>query len=544
MVGMLIFGVSLSARSFNKNNLFILLGPGFFASSAIGVLHALTYSGMNIIKEYDANLPTQLWVILSFLLAASFLFATLFYKKKFNYFAVLFSFCAAGIIFVAMSLSGAFPDCYISGVGLTPFKRILEFIVIGIYISTLIIQLKLKILGQGLLKRITIFICLLMLSSLCFTLYTDVFGLFNFMGHYIKTIAFLIIYQSLMSDLILVPYQKIKYDSIHNADTGLYNHKYFFDTIKEQNYSNPGIVIADIDGLKLINDTFGYSHGDKLIAAAGEIIRTILPEDSIAAEISGGEFAILIDYAFDDRLNLFNKQMDSKLEEYNEMHPELPLYMTYGFSMSHKKPPDINAVYEEARESLYAKKVLNAKSTRNNLVKILMKTLETKDFTTKEHASRTGELATELGKRLGLSENRISGIELFAEFHDIGKIGISDNILLKPGPLNDDEKLIIQGHSKLGYEIAISSLDLAPISDFILKHHERWDGKGYPIGLSGENIPIECRILAVVDAYDAITNDRPYRKALSNEEAIKELKKNAGTQFDPYVVELFLEIIQ
>ena len=127
--------------------------------------------------------------------------------------------------------------------------------------------------------------------------------------------------------------------------------------------------------------------------------------------------------------------------------------------------------------------------------------------------------------------------------HDIGKVGIRDDILTKPTKLNEKEWAEIKRHPEIGYRIAKTSLELAPIAEGILSHHEWWNGKGYPQGLKGENIPLISRIVSVVDAYDAITNDRPYRKALTHKEAIKIIKQNAGIQFDPLIVKIFIEIV-
>jgi len=135
-------------------------------------------------------------------------------------------------------------------------------------------------------------------------------------------------------------------------------------------------------------------------------------------------------------------------------------------------------------------------------------------------------------------------LRLFAQFHDIGKIGVPDSILYKPGRLTAEEYESMKRHTEIGYHIALSSVDLMPISDWVLKHHEHWDGGGYPLGLSGGDIPLECRLLAVVDAYDAMTNDRPYRLAMTKPEALMELGRHAGGQFDPRVVENFLILME
>lgn len=148
-----------------------------------------------------------------------------------------------------------------------------------------------------------------------------------------------------------------------------------------------------------------------------------------------------------------------------------------------------------------------------------------------------------MGFKLMLPQNVVADLRLLAKFHDIGKVGISDSILKKPGKLTEDEMTIMRQHCEIGYRIAKSSPDLEPIADWILKHQEHWDGGGYPLGISGEDIPIQCRILGIVDAFDAMTNDRPYRKAMSIHEALAELQRCAGKQFDPQLVDIFVSII-
>lgn len=144
---------------------------------------------------------------------------------------------------------------------------------------------------------------------------------------------------------------------------------------------------------------------------------------------------------------------------------------------------------------------------------------------------------------MNLSEERLNDLRLLSRFHDLGKVGIPDRTLFKPGRLTSEEFKEMKRHSEIGYRIALSTSDLAPIADYILKHHEWWDGSGYPLGLQGEDIPLECRILAIVDAYDSMTRDRPYRTAMSAQDAIAELQKYAEIQFDPELVERFVELI-
>ena len=149
-----------------------------------------------------------------------------------------------------------------------------------------------------------------------------------------------------------------------------------------------------------------------------------------------------------------------------------------------------------------------------------------------------------LAERIGLTQQKINDLILLAQFHDIGKVGVADRILFKPGPLTNEEKIEMQRHCEMGYHIALSAPELAPIADWILKHQEWWNGQGYPLGLKEEEIPLECRIISIVDAYDAMTSDRPYRKALSHQSAIRELKRCSGSQFDPVLIESFIYILE
>lgn len=181
--------------------------------------------------------------------------------------------------------------------------------------------------------------------------------------------------------------------------------------------------------------------------------------------------------------------------------------------------------------------------TCRSAMQLMIKTLETRDIFTKMHADRVRNSITELGVALGLPESRIKTLRLLARFHDIGKIGISESILLKKEPLTSYEYAELQRHCVIGYQIAQTVPGLQSIADCILKHHEWWNSNGYPLGIKGEDIPFECRILAVVDAYDAMITNRPYRKALSIAEAGAELANGAGKQFDPGMVRVFLRLI-
>lgn len=189
---------------------------------------------------------------------------------------------------------------------------------------------------------------------------------------------------------------------------------------------------------------------------------------------------------------------------------------------------------------MYSEEVVQNES---DVKKFLKQAIRNKDYEIDIHCSRLQSLLFLWGHFMGLSEDIIEEMSLLARFHDVGKIGVPDEILFKPGPLTEEEWEQMKTHCSIGYNVAQNDSILNKIADYILSHHEKWDGSGYPLGLSGKDIPLVCRMLIIVDAYDAMTSDRPYHNALSPEAALKEIKENGGTQFDPELVEKFFVFI-
>jgi putative nucleotidyltransferase with HDIG domain len=177
------------------------------------------------------------------------------------------------------------------------------------------------------------------------------------------------------------------------------------------------------------------------------------------------------------------------------------------------------------------------------MLSTLTRAIEARDPYTRGHSTRVTALAEAIALRLGWSEERIALLHVGGPLHDIGKLAISDDVLCKPGRLDDCEMAQIREHPKLGARILLRVVAFRKALPYVLYHHERWDGQGYPTGRAGEQIPIEARVLAVADAFDAMTSDRPYRPALSLEDALAEVARCSGTQFDPEIVRVFLELL-
>lgn len=340
--------------------------------------------------------------------------------------------------------------------------------------------------------------------------------------------------------------EKLLQLSHHDALTGLYNRTYFEE--KMNNISNigcgiVGLIVCDVDGLKIINDTLGHSRGDELLIEMAQVIKESFRQCDIVARIGGDEFAIILSDTSQEDVEKAIERLKGNIEKYNSMEPELFLYLSIGYGVSDSSGIGILEIFKEADNKMYREKLFRSYTTHSAILKNIVKTLETRDFINEGHARRLRMLVVQLAEKLGLSQERIERLSLLAKFHDIGKVGVPEHIIHKPGPLTEKELEIIQRHCEIGYRIALSSVDLAPIAEYILKHHEWWDGQGYPLGLQGLDIPIECRIIAIADAFDTMTTPRPYRKTTSLEEAIAELKRCAGSQFDSELVEKFIDLI-
>lgn len=340
---------------------------------------------------------------------------------------------------------------------------------------------------------------------------------------------------------------EIEYISNHDLMTGLYNHNYYEELKAKFNKENClplSIIIGDINGVRLINDAFGHSEGDKIIIETANIIKNCCRESDVLSRTGGDEFSILLPNTNKDELNEIIGNIERSCEQYNNLIADksMSINLTIGYATKFSIFEDIQVVDKEAREYMYKRKLFENKSYHSSILSSIMATMYERSQETEEHAKRLSVLSKMIGQKMNLPQEKIDVLGLFAMLHDIGKIGIDNSILNKPGKLSIEEWEVMKRHPEIGYRIAMSTTELKPIAEYILTHHERWDGKGYPKGILGENIPLFSRILAVVDTYDAMTEDRVYRKAMTKEATMEEIKKNSGTQFDPYVVEIFINI--
>lgn len=340
--------------------------------------------------------------------------------------------------------------------------------------------------------------------------------------------------------------EQILYLYHHDVLTGLYNRAFFDEEIRRLDTSDHlplSVIIGDINGLKFTNNAFGHTKGDFLITKMAGILQMSCRESDIIARTGGDEFSILLPNTDSSTVYSIVELIKNACTE-NAIQSEnafLHASISLGYATKTRADEPFEQVQTSAEELMYRHKLLEHKSLHSAIISSIKTTLFEKSNDTEEHAERMAALSKKLGKAVGFSEDNLVSLELVSALHDIGKISIDQRILDKPGKLNEKEWAEIRKHPDVGYRIALTVPELSHIAEYILCHHERWDGKGYPQGLAAEDIPIVSRILTLVDSYDAMTHDRSYRKAMSNEEAIIEIQKNMGTQFDPELAKIFVE---
>ncbi|AOT70866.1 HD domain-containing phosphohydrolase [Geosporobacter ferrireducens] len=338
--------------------------------------------------------------------------------------------------------------------------------------------------------------------------------------------------------------EEIRYLSFHDKLTGLYNRAYFEEELARLDTGRQlplSLILGDANGLKLVNDAFGHEAGDNLLKRVAEIFKEVCRQEDIIARVGGDEFAVILPNVGTDELADIIARMKDRCKE--ETADPIKVSIALGAATKEYESQNIQALFKLAEDRMYQNKLFESKSTRSSILASLKQSLEERTHETEEHGQRMKLLALKLGRTIGLNENQLYKLDLLAQLHDIGKIAIPDYILEKNNELTEDEWKIMRTHSEIGYRIAGASQELTVIADSILYHHEHWDGSGYPQGIQGEEIPLLARIIAVIDAYDCMTHDRPFARAKSKGEALVELRSCAGKHFDPNIVEAFIQML-
>lgn len=333
--------------------------------------------------------------------------------------------------------------------------------------------------------------------------------------------------------------------SFHDQLTGLYNRAYFDENSKNWNTEDSlplGLIVGDVDNLKLSNDTLGHQYGDRMLVSIVSVMQKVCRPQDIMIRYGGDEFIILVPRCTELQIRQMIRDIQSACA--NLMTENVPSSISMGYAVKYHINQPLLHLLHQADRNMYGNKLACGRGRPNFYLLSLEDSLQKKDTVTSEHAVRVRETCFRFSVFLGLDMRTAKRCALVAALHDIGKIAIPSSILNKEGPLDDEEWEIMKHHPAIGCRMIKDLPGMNDVAEAILSHHERWDGKGYPRGIADSQIPLTARILSLVDAFDAMTHDRPYRKAMKNEKALNEILRCRGTQFDPRLSDEFIRFIK
>lgn len=336
--------------------------------------------------------------------------------------------------------------------------------------------------------------------------------------------------------------REVLYLNYNDQLTGLYNRRFYEEQLivmdKEDNLPI-SLIMADVNGLKLTNDAFGHLEGDTLLKIVADTLKKECSEDEIVSRVGGDEFVILLpntEYSQAEEKIISIKEALS-----NQRMKNTVISVSLGCSTKKNIDEDISKIYTKAEDDMYQHKLSESKNMKDQTIKLILNGLYSRDLDEENHGKVVSVLSAKIGFELGLDSESVANLKIAGLLHDIGNIGVNEDIFNKPGVLSKDEWMEIKRHPEIGYQILRSTSEFSHISDWILSHHERLDGTGYPRCIKGEEIPIYSKIIALANAYEAMTNERVYKKKLNKKESIQEIKRNTGTQFDEDIAKVFVE---
>ena len=333
----------------------------------------------------------------------------------------------------------------------------------------------------------------------------------------------------------------------HDYLTGLYNRRYLKEEFQRQNTPENypiAIILGDLNGLKKINDLYGNVAGDQVIKTFATVLKQYVSEETVLARVGGDAFALMLTRVSEDTVKALTDRLDSEIKiSIHELDDALPQGVTasFGYGIQLCQQESLDALLHEAETYMYRRKFYDRDSKRSQVIDVIMGALFEKSERDQLHSIRVSKYCEMIARALNLSEEKVARIKVAASLHDIGKIGIDEKILNKEGQLSDQEWEMMRQHPVRSARILASIDEYSDIVHIVESHHEREDGSGYPEGLTADQIPLESKIIAVADAFDAMTAKRPYRPIINKNEAVAELTQCAGSQFDLSIVEMFVQ---
>ena len=336
--------------------------------------------------------------------------------------------------------------------------------------------------------------------------------------------------------------EHIKYLTYHDPLTNINNRLFFEEQIPVLDTEDNlpiSVIFGDLNGLKLTNDIFGHAAGDRLLTEAAAAFKKASGNEGLAARIGGDEFALIMPNTDADRAKDVIEEIRKSFS--NENSNDIIGSVSLGASTKTSAEESMHEMIEIAENLMYKDKTINRNKNNKNMIRKIINNLHNRSPREKRHSENVSVLCEKIAEEMGLSKALIKRLGENGYFHDIGKIVLEDDILNKHRDLTEEEYRKMQQHSVVGYRILNLFDDTIDLAEGVLSHHEHWDGTGYPKGIKGEEIPLSSRIIAVAEAYDAMTNDN-YDRRKTNDEAVEEIIRLSGVRFDKDAVEAFIKI--
>lgn len=541
--------IGTQTHRFSKNGVLLFFGIAFMYVGLFDALHTLTYRGMDLAAWGTPNISTQFWIagrMLQMLTLSSVLVLSRCEVSRLKLEAFMF---AVAVILAVLIFTGVFPDCNVEGLGLTPFKKTVEYVIVGMAALAIPLVGKVGFLHSArIIRNVRLALVLLIASELSFTLYKDAYGMLNAAGHFFKVMSYQYVWSMVLDEGFAKPYEHLFHDAFSNSVkdqlTGLYNRRYFDQKIGPYIDGSPGgfsLVMADVNGLKLINDAFGHDEGDRQLKVFAEVLRRHCSDEDPIMRIGGDEFLMLLP----GRTVRDSMELIGRMKEDFGTHSTRGIAFSASFGCTEKwdRSESKEILYNRAESEMYRNKVAESPVMKNRIMEGVRRYIQEMDPVEQAHSDAVAAYAEQIAQYLGLSTERVRQVGEAASLHDIGKIRFINGSVSDGARSGEPERSELRRHPEVGHNLLVSLSEYAQQAPFVLHHHERWDGSGYPLGLSGEDIPLESRIIAVAEAYDALLTGSAKPAPQAKDEAIAEIMRCAGTQFDPAVAKAFIKIL-
>jgi diguanylate cyclase (GGDEF)-like protein len=533
----------------SKNKVLLFISIAFVYVGLFDMLHTLTYNGMSLAPWSTPNLSTQFWIAGRMIQMLTLSFVLVLPRLDMTRTKMEIILASLFLVLNLLIFTGLFPDCYIPGIGLTPFKKTVEYVIVGMAMGAFVYAGKVEVVHSERIRRsIRLALVFFIASELSFTLYKDAYGVLNALGHFCKVFSYLFVWTMVLDEGFAKPFDHLFrniYDrSVRDQLTGLYNRRYFDQEVGPRLESENrmfSLVMADVNGLKLINDAFGHEEGDRLLRLFTEALRRQCREKDMLMRIGGDEFLLLLqDTSRQEAESLIER---IKLDFGNQSIKGIPCSASFGCTERWSAGDTKEILFNRAESEMYRRKIEESPVMKRKIIGGVLRHIREVDPAEQAHSDAVATYSGQIARQLGLPREKVRQIRDAALLHDIGKIRFINGSSFHGAEIEEWQLQELRRHPEVGYNLLVTMSDYAQLAPYVLHHHERWDGTGYPLSLSGEDIPLEARIIAIAEAYDAMIEGRSWKGARGTLAAIEEIRRCAGTQFDPVVVKAFINIL-